>query len=516
MNKNVTHQNNKRIAKNTLFLYVRMLLVMAVSIYTSRVVLAALGVSDYGIYNVVGGIVAFLGFLNSSMANAVQRFLSFELGKGDEKAVNHIFCISLMSHIAISFFFLLILECFGPWFLQTQMSIPVDRLVVAHWVFQCSIVTMIFGFIQVPYNAIIIAKEEMDIYAYIGILEVILRLLIVFLLQISPFDKLQFYAILQMLVTVGILWFYMIYCRRKFVEAKFHIVRDRATFLSISRFAAWNLFGEFSWAMTGQGVNVILNIFCGTIVNAARGIAEQVNAAVMRFINSFQVALNPQVIKTYSSGHLQEMWKLLNRGCRFSFYLLLLLSMPLILEMDFVLNLWLVEVPEYATAFCQLVLVCSLVSIITNLFAQVVRATGKIRNYQVSTAIMQLMNFPLSYALLYWHFSPIYTMVVAIGVQAAIGIMRLFFVRRMLNYSIWSFMEEIFIPILKVAALSAILPIFVVLYCESGLLRFLTVCVLSALSVALCSYFLGMERGERARVSGILSNVWVRLHLNGH
>lgn len=495
-----SQKDNKRVAKNTLFLYIRMLLVMVVSIYTSRVVLDVLGVSDYGIYNVVGGVVTFLGFLNSSMANAVQRFLSFELGKSDTEATARVFSISLMSHIGIAFLFFAVLECAGPWFLNSYMMISPERLEAAHFVLQCSIITALFSFIQVPYNAIIIAKEKMDIYAYVGILEVVLRLLVVYLLQISDFDRLEFYAVLQMLITVGILLFNMVYCRWTFLEARFRYIKDKATFKAIFGFAVWNLIGEFSWAMTGQGVNIILNIFCGTVVNAARGIADQVNAAVMRFVNNFQTALNPQIIKTYSANQVSEMNNLLSFGSRFSFYLLLLLSLPLLLEMNFILNFWLVEVPDYAVAFCQWVLVCSLVSIVTNLFSQVIRATGNIRNYQVSTACVQLLNFPLSYLLLYNHLSPVFTMVIATFIQIVIGVMRIIFVRKMVNYFVSLFLKDIFFPILKVTVCSVVVPMFVVCVYTDGIVRFMTICLLSAVSVLLSSYYWGMEQSERDKI----------------
>lgn len=499
--------NSKRITKNTLFLYIRMLLVMVVSIYTSRLVLEALGVSDYGIYNVVGGVVAFLGFLNSSMSNAVQRFLSFELGKDNLVAVNRVFNISLLVHWGIAFLFLVVLECFGPWFVENYLNMPVGRQPIAQWVLQFSIFTSFFTIIQVPYNAIIIAKEEMDIYAYIGILEAVMKIGIVCLLYVSAFDKLGLYAFLQMLVTIVVLLLTIFYSRYKFAEAKFHFVFDKQILKSVSGFAAWNLIGEFSWVMTGQGVNIIMNMFCGPVVNAARGISDQVNAAVMRFINNFQIAMNPQVIKTYSANQLSDMSKLVNRGSRYSFFLLLLLSLPLILEMNYVLDLWLVEVPEYAVAFCRLILIYSLVSIVTNLFTQVIRATGKIRNYQVVTAAVQLMNFPLSYWILSCGYSPISTIVIAIVIQIIIGLVRLYFVNRMVGYSIVGFFKDCVIPICKVSFLGTIIPFLIVIYLNEGAFRFALVSFFAILSVLSCSFVFGMGKTEQTRILGMVKAV---------
>lgn len=510
---NSSQLNSKRITKNTLFLYIRMLLVMVVSIYTSRLVLDALGVNDYGIYNVVGGVVAFLGFLNSSMSNAVQRFLSFELGKNNLVAVNRIFNISLLVHLGIAFLFLIVLECVGPWFVDNYLNMPIDRRPIAQWVLQFSIFTSFFTIIQVPYNAIIIAKEEMDVYAYIGILEVVMKIGIVYFLYVCAFDKLGLYAFLQMLVTIVVLLLTFFYCRYKFVEAKFHFVFNKQILKSISSFAAWNLIGEFSWVMTGQGVNIILNMFCGPVVNAARGISDQVNAAVMRFINNFQIAMNPQVIKTYSAGQLTDMSKLVNRGSRYSFFLLLVLSLPLILEMDYILNLWLVEVPEYAVVFCRLILICSLVSIVTNLFAQVIRATGKIRNYQVATAIVQLMNFPLSYWVLSCGYSPISTIIIAIVIQIIIGLMRLYFVNRMVNYSIIVFFKDCVIPICKVSFLSTIIPILMIVYLNESTFRFILVSFVAVISVLSCSFIFGMGKSEQTRILGMLKVVVAKIKI---
>lgn len=315
-----TSDNNKRIAKNTLLLYFRMLLMMVVTLFTSRVVLDKLGVTDYGIYNVVGGIVAMLGFLNGSMSLAVQRYLSFEIGKRNEDGVMRVFNTSLLAHTGIALFVLVVMEIAGVWYLNNHMNIPAARMEAANLVLQCSILTTLFTIVQVPYNAIIIAKEEMGIYAYISILEVFLKLLVAYLLSIGNFDKLELYSVLIMVVTIGIVMIYRFYCTAKYKETSFRFIKDWGLLRQLVEFACWNMVGELAWILTGQGVNIILNSFLGPVVNAAKGISDQVTGAVNRFVLNFQTALKPQLVKNYASDQLDVMKKLLYRGTRFSYY----------------------------------------------------------------------------------------------------------------------------------------------------------------------------------------------------
>lgn len=506
-----TSQNNKRIAKNTLLLYFRMLLLMAVTLYTSRVVLDKLGITDYGIYNVVGGIVSMLGFLTGAMGNAVQRYLSFEIGKGNKQRVNHIFNISLLAHAIISIIVFIIMEIAGVWYLNTYMNIPMDRLDAANWVLQCSILTTIFTIMQVPYNAIIIAKEQMGIYAYISILEVVLKLAVVYLLVIGHFDRLKLYSVLIMIVTISILMVYRIYCIKKYDEAKFRFVKDTKTLKEMIGFASWNMLGEIAWAFTGQGVNIILNIFFGPAVNAARGIADQVNGAVARFVNNFQTAVNPQLVKSYAAKQLDDMKKLLYRGIRFSYYLLYILSMPLILNMDFILHIWLKDVPKYTTGFCQLVLICGMVSSVSNLLAQVARAYGKIRKYQLCVSICLFLNFPVSYIILKLGASPLGTMCVNICIQALLLFIRLHLTRPMIGLSIMDFAKRVLYPIIKITVISAVLPCFCAYELQSGWLNFFIICIVSLLCSISCILVFGMSSNERAYIKSMCNNIIYKL-----
>lgn len=506
-----TTDNNKRIAKNTLLLYFRMLLMMFVTLFTSRVVLDKLGVTDYGIYNVVGGVVAMLGFLNSSMSNAVQRYLSFEIGKNNEAGVNRIFNVSLFAHAGIAVFVFVVMEIVGVWYLNTHMNIPAERMDAANWVLQCSIFTTLFTIVQVPYNAIIISKEQMGIYAYISILEVVLKLLVVYMLAIGNFDKLKLYSVLIMVVTIGIVMIYRFYCTRKYKEAKFKFIKDWNLLKQIVGFASWNMLGELAWVFTGQGVNIILNSFFGPVVNAARGLAEQVNGAVNRFVANFQTAVNPQLIKNYASDQLGEMKTLLFRSTRFSYYLLLALSLPIILKMDFILHLWLKEVPDYTTDFCQLVLVSSLVSTLSNLLAQVARAYGKIRNYQIIVSIFLFLNFPLSYIVLKFGGSPLSTMFVNIGINAMLLFVRLRLTNRMIQMTYGSFIRNVLFPVIIVTAVALVIPLTIYFMLDNSIISFIIVCLVSFVSVGVSTYALGMNANERLYILAAISKIITKI-----
>ena len=503
--------NNKRIAKNTLLLYFRMLLTMVVSLFTSRIVLDKLGVTDYGIYNVVGGIVSMLGFLTGAMANAVQRFLSFEIGRGDKQRVNHIFNLSLMAHCGIALFVLVAMELLGVWYLNTYINIPVARLDAANWVLQCAILSTLFSIIQVPYNALIIAKEQMSIYAYLSILDVCVKLGIVYLLNVGNFDKLKLYSVLMMLVTIIILVIYNRYCVKKYEEATFRVIRDTRTLKEMVQFAGWNMFGEIAWVFTGQGVNIILNLFFGPAVNAARGLADQVNGAVSRFVNNFQVAVNPQLVKSYAADQIEDMKKLLYRGSRFSYYLMLFLSLPLILRMNYILHIWLKEVPEYTTGFCQLVLICTLVSTISNLLPQVVRAYGRIRNYQIIVSVVLFLNFPLSYMALEWGASPLMTMVINIGIQFALIFIRLCLIRKMISITVLEFYKQVLLPISKVTIVSIIVPVICAYNFEDDFIGLVGVCLISLFSSGVVIWAMGITSHEKVYLRGVAQNVIVRI-----
>ena len=344
-------ENNKRIFKNTMMLYCRMLLMLFVSLYTSRITLSTLGIENFGIYNVVGGVVVLFSFLSSAMSSATQRFLNFELGKSDGQRVRQVFGMSLVVHAVIAIIVLFLAETIGLWFLNNKLNIPDSRMVAANWVYQLSIFGTIVGILRVPYNATIIAHERMSYYAYLGIAEAILKLVVVFTLTLVSVDKLILFAILLQSVSLLLLFVNVTYCVRKFNSAWPVFVKDRALFCDLISFSGWSLFGAVANVSRDQGVNVILNLFYGVTANAAMGVANQVNGAVYQFVSNFQVAFSPQIVKSYSAGERGYFNSLVFNASKYSFFLMWFLSLPVLVNTDFILNLWLKNPPEYASEF---------------------------------------------------------------------------------------------------------------------------------------------------------------------
>lgn len=492
--------NNKRVAKNTLFLYFRMILIMLVTLYTSRVVLAQLGISDYGIYNVVGGVVMMFAFLNNSMASATQRYLTFELGRGDQEKIKTVFATALNIHIIIGLIIILLAETVGLWFLNYKMNIPADRMVAANWVFQFSIFAFFTDILQVPYNAALIAHEKMNIYAYISILEAVLKLVIVYLLSISPFDKLIAYAILIFFVQQIIRAIYKIYCRRKYPECRFALVWDKALYKEMSGFAGWNLFGSVAWILRDQGLNIVLNLFFGPVINAARGVASQVSNAVMGFITNFQTALNPEITKHYAQNDILEMESLAYKGLKFSFFLLFVITLPLCLNIEPVLHIWLKEVPDYAAYFIILILVDALVG---NMFGvplmTSLAATGKIRNYQIVVSAVILLIVPVAYVVLKITDDPASVFYVSIVLNFISGFVRFLYCRKQIGFSLARLNKEVLLPILKVIVVSVPVPLVLrlCLFREDTVWSFLALCLVSVLITSITTWFIGFRKGER-------------------
>lgn len=390
-------ENTKRIAKNTLMLYVRMLFGMLVSLYTSRVILNTLGVEDFGINNVVGGVVGMLGFLTASMSGATSRFLTYELGRGDLVRLKETFSSALIIHIGIALVVFVIAETAGLWFFENKLVIPESRMTAAHVVYQLSILSTMLGITQVPYNATIIAHEKMNVYAYVEILNVCLRLLIVYLLVIGDFDKLILYSILTFSVSVLIMSIYWVYCIRHYEETKFHFIWKKDILKPMLSFSGWDLYGNASVTARTQGVSMLLNMFFGPLMNAAAGIATQVQNAVMAFAGNFIVAVRPQIVKQYAAGEYETMFKLLKEAIVLCFTLLSLLSVPLMSEAHFVLKIWLKIVPDYAVIFCNFTLLFNIFASISILLVSVVHATGKIFRPSFINGSLYLLVIPFTY-----------------------------------------------------------------------------------------------------------------------
>lgn len=497
---NQSSDNNKRIAKNTLLLYVRMLFIMAISLFTSRVILNTLGVEDYGIYNVVGGVVAMFGFINGSMSSATQRYITFALGKDDKNRLQKVFSTTLQIHTLIAGIIVLLGETIGLWFLYNIIQIPADRMDAAFWILQCSIMSTVIMIISVPYNADIIAHEKISAFAYISILEVILKLAIVYMLVVFPFDKLILFAFFMLAVQLLICFCYSIYCNRHFEETKYKHVCDKDLFKEMIEFAGWSMFGNLSAILYGQGLNILLNVFFGPVVNAARAVALQVQNAIQGFVGNFQMAINPQITKTYARGDMSDMHKLMFRSARFSFFLLFFLSLPVLFETNFILTIWLKTVPENTVTFLRIIICTSLIYSLANPLIIANQATGKVKKYQAVCGTILLLILPISYVCLLLG-CPAYTVfIVHFIIESVTQVARMIMLRPLIGIRLRDYFQHIYAKVLLVVAVSVFLPSLAYFNMEDNILRFLSVGTLCVISVSASAYILGLSSNERALV----------------
>lgn len=489
--------NTTRIAKNTMLLYVRMIFLMLVSLYTSRVILNALGVVDYGVYMVVGGFVAMFGIITNSLAAAISRYITFGIGLGNGKNISDIFSASICIQFIISFIVIVALESFGVWFLNTKLTIPIERLSAANWVFQLSILTFVVNLISVPYNACIIAYERMDAYAYIGIFQAVGNLCIAIMIAYSSLDRLILYAILMATLSVTIRVVYGFYCKRNFKDCVFNRNFNRQTVKEIFAFSGWNFIGASSGILRDQGVNILINIFCGPAVNAARGIATQVSTSVTQLSNNFLTAVNPQITKSYAQGERDYWLKLVFQGARLSIYLLLIITIPVFFEAKAILEIWLKTVPDHAVSFVRLTLICINVEAISCTLVTLMLATGHIRNYQIIVGGCQMLQFPIAYVLLRLGYEPEFA--VAAGIIVAVGclITRLVMLRRMVGFPVRQFLGQVVLNILLVVSVAIIVPILIVNLINEGPLRVLVMLLGSIVATCAIVYFIGCKSSER-------------------
>ncbi len=396
-------ENNKRIAKNAMFLYFRMFLVMCVTLYTSRVILNTLGASDYGIYNVVGGIVILFSFLTGSLAGATSRFLAYDLGKGNQQQLEKTFSASLNIYVVIAFFILLLGEILGLYFLQYKLTIPLERATAAFWVLQCSLITSFFTFTQYPYTATLLAHENMSIYAYFGIYEALSKLVIAFIITISPIDQLIFYALLLMLNQICILSFYRFYATKKYNECRFRLIKDKPLYKKLISYSGYDMLPSMGYVFQDQGSNILLNMFFGPIANSARAIAFQVNGALNQLVTNVIQATRPQVVKNYAQGNPEEMYHLTFLAAKFSYLLMLAMVIPLFLEIDYIIYLWLGDAaPEETAIFCRILLISMLVQTIVNSLSMAMHAIGKLRLFSITNTILYIAPLPIGYFFSRW------------------------------------------------------------------------------------------------------------------
>lgn len=446
--------SHKTIAKNTMFLYVRMFLIMGITLYTSRIVLEELGVSDYGIYNLVGGIVAMMGFFNGAMSSATQRYLAHDIGKGDFQQLQKTFSATLTVHFGIAILGLIIAETLGLWYVNYKMVFPIEKSYAVNVVYQFSILTFLLSIIQVPYNALIIARERMKVYAYMSILEAFLKLGTVFTLMLISNNKLIYYAVLTFVVSFIIRMLYQIYCRKQFKESKYHFVYDKLYFIELISYSGWNLFGNVAAVAKGQGINLVLNLFFGTVVNAAYGITNQVVSAVNLFASNLQMAFNPQIIKNYSQGNIEQTQTLIFQGSKISFFLILILVMPILLNTEYILMLWLNKVPEYTTSFVQLALIGILIDSLSGTLMTGAQATGKIKWYQIVVGTLVFLNLPLGYLALKIGYPPYSVFLVSISISIISLQFRLFFLKKLLNINLIKYYTTVFFRVIIIVLLS--------------------------------------------------------------
>ncbi|WP_135445931.1 lipopolysaccharide biosynthesis protein [Mangrovimicrobium sediminis] len=484
---------------------------MAVSLFTVRIVLQALGAVDYGLYNVVGGVVTMFSFLSGSMATASQRFFAFELGKENHEQLKKTFSMIMMAYVAVAALILLLAETLGLWLLDTQLNIPTERVSAAHWVYQFSVFSFMMSIITIPYRAAIIAHERMDVFAWISILEVLLKLLVAYLLIYLSFDALKLYAVLVFGVTTLVTLVVRTYAYRRFEECRFSYYWDSRLFKEIVGYSGWNLFGAAAAVSRDQGVNIILNMFFGPTVNAARGIAFQVNMAINQFVQNFMIATRPQITKYYASEQNSEMLELVFRSSKFCFFLLFIISTPLLAEAQFVLATWLTTLPEHAVTFTRLILLSTLINSLSLPLMAAAQATGRIAMYQAVVGSVVLLNLPIAYLLLSRGLPAETVFYTAIAISTITLFLRLLFLRSMVNLSIRKYLSQVLLRALLCVLFTYSVLTALILHTDDGVLRFFLSCFTSVLISVISIYVVGLSSDEKVFVSKSLKRLIAKL-----
>lgn len=496
--------NNHRIAKNTIFLYIRMLFLMLVNLYTSRVILHILGVEDYGIYNAVGGIVLLLSFLNSALSNGSSRFITFELGKKGSSDLNTVFCTVLNAHLLLSFIVALLAETIGLWFVMNKLGFTVDRFDAAIFAYHFSVLTSVITITQVPYTATIIAHERMQIYAYASIFEVALKLSILYLLPVLGHDRLETYAILLFTVQLLVMGIYRVYCMRQFKETKYKLVFDKKKFKEITSFSSWSLLGNAAHALTSQGTTILLQMFFGPKLVAARAISLQVNMAANQFVNNFKLAADPQIVKLYAAGEQVESKKLTMNTAKYSFYLMLLLSLPIYVVAEPLLKLWLVNVPPYTLIFLQLVVLQSLFSTIDTCFYTGLYACGKIRTNALISPLVLSLQFPAIYIAFKLGSSPVFLSYAGIAVTIILAvIVKPILLIKLAGFSVKD-IKSVFIPCAKVCAAAFVPSLIVARFLSGNYWQYALLVIITIAFVLLSVFYIGVEKGQRNEIVNII------------
>lgn len=498
---NQTSDNNKRIAKNTALLYFRMLFLMFIGLFTSRINLQALGIDNFGIYNVVGGVVAMFSILTGSLGVAISRDITFELGKGNTEKLNKVFSSAVTIQILMSVVIVVLAEIVGVWFLNNKMVIPEDRLYAANWVLQFSIISFVLSLVSVPYNACIIAHEKMSAFAYITIYEAIMKLVVAYTVFITPFDKLITYSALLLFISLTLRLIYGIYCAKHFEECHYQFAFDKKMLKHMGGFAGWTMIGNLAWVGYSQGINILLNLFFGPSVNAARGVAMQVNEKVSSFCTNFQMALNPQITKSYASNDLDRMHTLIYASSKYSFFMLLLLSLPIMIEAPSILHYWLGEYPDHSVWFVRLIFMILMVDATANPLTVGAQANGKIKKYQIIVGSIQLLIVPISYIVLKLGYQPEAVFVVHFIIIIIAQYIRVTMLRDMINLPFGEYVKKVVFRIVAVVCASIIIPIVLHIYLPANFGSMLLTCLASCLSVLIGVYALGLTPEEKDKIN---------------
>lgn len=512
---NMTYNiKNKIIIKNTLFLYFRMILTLVITLYSSRIVLKTLGVEDFGIYNIVGGVVTMLTFISGAMTSATQRFLSFEIGKDNKEKLSKTFIMSINIHIMIIICIFIIAETAGLWLINNYLIIGPDRIKAANIVFQYSLLSFCFTILSTPYKANIIAHEKMNIFAYIGIIDVFLKLIAVLMLEYILGDKLIIYSILISIISISIYLILLAYNRLHFDTTKYKFYWNRKLFFSLFSYTGWNLFGNMASVGMNQGINILLNIFFGPIVNAARAISFQVNNAINGFVINLQSALSPQIVKSYAKNDISYLENLVLLGSKYSFFLILILSLPILLKPDIVLSLWLGNYPAYTSIFCQLILIDSLINSLSSSLMTAFQASGKIKKYQITIGSILLLNIPISYFLLSYGFEAKITFAVSIVLSLISLIVRLLLLNELFPGISDKFYKTIFWRVIAIFSISYTLSWFITKDLKNDLFNFILTCITSWSFLIINIIFLGLTKNERLKVKNILVKKYIKFKEN--
>ena len=503
---------NNRIARNSIFMTIRMAIVLVITLFTTRFVLRSLGVDDYGVYNVVCGFVAMFAFLNTSVSNGIQRFYNYELGQNDTERCSTVFMSAVYIQVIVALIVILFTETVGLWYLYSKLVLPPFRETAAFWVFQFSIASFVIIIMQAPYSAAIMAHERMDFFAFVGVLDAVLKLVIAIAISYAPYDKLITYGLLLFIVSVLDLLLYVIYAKRHFPEVRMHRIKDYSLFKPMLSFSGWNIFGSISNVVKEEGLNLVLNFFYGTVVNAARGVASQVSAGVQSFVQSLSVSVRPQVIQSYAQGNIDRTYQLTFSISKLSCCVLYLLGYPIILEIHYILNVWLGgNVPDHTASFVVIVLLTQIINNLNAASSGVVHASGEMKKYQLSGSLFSLGCVIAAYFCLRIGLAPESVLWVTLVVSALAHFVGLLILRSIAPFSIKDYVVEIIIPFLFVVLVSFVAPLIVHLWMLESFIRFVVVLFVSMACILPAIYFVGMNRSERHLVkSFLISHIFQR------